>query len=249
MPARVIRSGLIDSEVIAALHDRTFRLYMHLVLSADDYGLVEIGFGPIRRAAPLLDWNRELVAKMLEELVDAELVLPYEVAGKRYAAIAKWRSSINSLTPKHPIPVFGMAHVLAPYRFKSPQCKDAARKILSHIKELSLSSDTPATPRSSTGAAPVPEGVRGKGVNLKQAEPDGSPDPIWETGLSVLKAQGISETSARSFFGLLLKEYANADVLEAITAAIGKAGAKAYICGFLKNRQKKTEPQKLRVAL
>jgi hypothetical protein len=83
----------------------------------------------------------------------------------------------------------------------------------------------------------------------RQAEPDGSLDPIWKDGLSVLQGQGLSEQNARTFLGMLLKDYAKVDVTEAITAAIGQANAKGYILGVLKNRQKKTEPQNLRVAL
>ena len=242
MSARVIRAGLIDSEVIASLHDRTFRLYIHLVLSADDYGLVEIDFGPIRRAAPLLDWSRELVAKMLEELVDAELILPYEVAGKRYAAIAKWRSSINSLAPRHPIPAFGMTHVLVPYKFKSKQVRDEAAKILRHIKELASNSDTPVTPQSGASEALVPEGVRGQGVKLKQAEPDGSLDAVWNEGLSLLQGQGATEKDARVFLGMLCKRHNVNDIADAIQSAIGKVEAKGYIVKILQTKPLKGAP-------
>ena len=134
MPSRVLREGLADSELIALLSDRAFRLYIHLHLAADDYGLVAIDFGPIRKAAPLSDWNREIVAKMLCELADGEVILPYEVDGKRYAAISKWKSKINSIAPKHPIPSFGMNHMLDPYGFKSADVRNAALKIINQIK-------------------------------------------------------------------------------------------------------------------
>jgi hypothetical protein len=166
MVSRVLRDGIVDSEAIAVLHDRTFRLYVHLILRADDYGLVEIDYGPIKRAAPLLDWNRELVAKMLSELVDAAMLIPYEVEGKRYAAIAKWQSNVNSKSPKHPIPPFGMGHVRKPYKYKSSEVREAAQKILRNINKRTSGSDTPVTHSVATGAALVPEEVRGKGVKI-----------------------------------------------------------------------------------
>jgi hypothetical protein len=242
MPARVIRNGLIDSEIIAALHDRTFRLYVHLLLSADDYGLVEIDFGPVRRAAPLLDWNRELVAKMLGELVDAALILPYEVEGKRYAAIARWRSWVNSTKPKHPTPAFGMAHVLQPYYFKSQSVREAASKFLSHLKELGLKSPPPVPPQGGAGSPLVVEGVRGKGVKIKPAEPDGSLDPVWGPGLQTLITAGIREDQARSFVGALLGSWTAADVLEALQASSGAADPRGYARGVLKDKPKKGEP-------
>lgn len=249
MSSRVIRGGLVDSETVAGLHDRTFRLYMHLILSADDYGLVETDFGPIRRAAPLMDWNRELVAKMLGELTDTRLILPYEVANKRYAAIAKWQSSINCLAPRCPIPSFGMGHVLRPSKFKSERVREEAGKILSHIKEHVSNSATPATPQSGTSVALVPEEVRGKGVKLKPSEPDGSLEAIWEEGVSLLIAKGLADSTARSFVGMLCKRHYPNDVADAIQAAHGKADPKGYITAILKTKPEKGEAGKLRVAL
>lgn len=178
MPSRIIRDGLIDSETVAGLHDRTFRLFVHLLLTADDYGLVAICYGPIKRAAPMMDdWSRELVAKMLDELIDAGLLLPYEIDGKRYAAIAKWRSAINSVRPKHPMPPFGMGHVLPPYWYKSRQVRDEALKILKHINAPAVNSGPPAGHQSPTSGALVDLMVKGKRVKGKRVrrEKENSP--------------------------------------------------------------------------
>lgn len=249
MSSRVIRGGLVDSEVIAALHDRTFRLYIHLLLSADDYGLVETDFGPIRRSTSLLDWNRELVAKMLGELTDAYLILPYEVAGKRYSAIAKWQSSINCLAPRCPVPSFGMGHVLRPSKFKSEKVREEAGKILSHIKELVPNSATPVTPQRGAGVALVPEGVRGKGINQKLPEPDGSLDAVWDEGVSILCDKGVTESTARKFLGMLCKRYEASDVADAVQAAADKADPKAYIARILQSKPLKGQSKPRTVAL
>lgn len=170
MASRVIRDGLLDSETVSALHDRTFRLYIHLLLAADDYGLVAIGYGPIKRAVPLMDWNRELVAKMLVELTDAGLILPYSVDDKQFAAMARWKSNINSLAPKHPIPPFGMQHIIGAYKFKSQTVRDAAEKIINNIKDKSFQSDTPAPHQHVTSHAPV--SGRGKSKEVKDIRPN-----------------------------------------------------------------------------
>lgn len=162
MSSRIIRDGLLDSESISSLHDRTFRLYIHLLLAADDYGLAAIGYGPIKRAAPLMDWSRELIAKMLLELTDVGLILPYEVLGKQYVAIAKWKSAINCLSPKHPTPPFGMRHIIGANKFKSSEVREAALKIAPHIKALILGSGAPVSNERVAGSALVPEEVIGK---------------------------------------------------------------------------------------
>jgi hypothetical protein len=159
MPNRVFRDGLLDSEIVAGLHDRTFRLYTSMILSADDFGLVEIGFGPIKRANPLLDWSRETVAKMLGELTDASLILPYEADSKAFAAITKWCSQINSKRPKHPLPSFGLGHIKSVYGFKDASTRIEASK---YIKHLAIGSGPPVPHHGPTSPPLVPEEGRGK---------------------------------------------------------------------------------------
>lgn len=245
MASRILRDGLADSEVIAALHDRTFRLWIHLLLAADDYGLVAVDFGPIKRASPMAEWPRELVAKMLCELTDAELIIPYEVGGKHYAAIARWKAKINSIAPKHPVPSFGMQHVLEPYGYKSHTVRDAALKILKHINNDAQKSASLGIHQIGTSAALVPEGVRGKG--LKEA-PE-APDPIWTEGLQVITAAGIGEPNARRFIGMLCADWEKTDVLDALRAAVGKVDPKAYAQSVLNSRPRKGFHAERKVAL
>ena len=179
MSSRVIRDGLRTSEAIDALHDATFRLYVHLVLTADDYGLFPLAYAAVRDAAPLRTWDRETIAKMLVELVDAGLVNPYEVGGKRYGAIVRWQSVIRSKKPKYPIPTWGLTHVLMPTGFKDPETKAAAMTLLSHLEPRPSNRGTPGvypgdttvTPLGDTsdnpGGALGQEGLRGKGKGVK----------------------------------------------------------------------------------
>ena len=168
MASRVIRDGLLDSEPVAALHDRTFRLFVGLILSADDYGLVELGYGPIKRAHGMLDWPREMVAKMLGELTDARLILPYEHQGRRYAAIAKWAAHINTVRPKHPLPSWGTEHVRSVLGFKSANVRVASSHYFKHLGFDRGPPVPPKAPPSGTHRAPIGnEEVRGKREEIK----------------------------------------------------------------------------------
>lgn len=173
MSSRVIRQGLLSSEAVAGLHDRTFRLYLGLILRADDFGLVEIGYGPIKESHALLEWTREIVAKMLGELTDARLILPYQVGPKRYAAIDRWEATIKSHKPQHPIPGFGLVHVRKVYWFKDVQTKIAASLYLKHLSLDSELPSAPLVPPQLPPRAPLGnEEVRGKRIKNKEGTHD-----------------------------------------------------------------------------
>jgi hypothetical protein len=92
---------------------------------------------------------------------------------------------------------------------------------------------------------PSPE-KRREEVKEATSPPDGG--PIWTEGLAILTDQGLSEKAARSYLGLLCRDYEEAEIVAAVKAAVGKADAKAYIGGVLKTRPKKG-PGGLRVAV
>lgn len=164
MPNRVLREGLLDSEPVSALHDTTFRLYVSILLSGDDYGLCDIGFGAVKKANPLQSWSREAIFKMLEEITDAKLIAPYEHRGKMYAAIARWRAKIQSRAPKHPAPPFGFGHCLEPYGFKDDETR---RSYILIINGMTSARAYPDKLQLTPGADPENEGGRGKGEVLK----------------------------------------------------------------------------------
>lgn len=162
MSSRILRDGMRSSEAVAGLQDNTFRLWIHLMLAADDFGLVEIGYGPIRESAPLMNWSREMVAKMLAELIEAELILPYETNRKCYAAISKWKQAVNCIQPKHPVPSFGMGHMQEPYKYKDQKCRNAAQELIKKNKEDTSNRVPRVRNEVVTSGEPVPEDVRCK---------------------------------------------------------------------------------------
>jgi hypothetical protein len=74
--------------------------------------------------------------------------------------------------------------------------------------------------------------------------PDPPPDPgreLWANAVQMLRDQGLSETSARSFIGLQCRTWDEDTVADAFSAAAGQANVKAYVLAVLKGKPKKGE--------
>ena len=101
MPNRLVRDEMLESEAILSLPIEARWLYVTILLSADDVGLFEATSFKLARRA---DIRRESGDKLLQMLADADLIRLYEVAGKRYGFIPKFRQRIQIKYPKHPLP-------------------------------------------------------------------------------------------------------------------------------------------------
>ena len=95
MADRILRTGLFDSEAWLGLKDNTDRVcWIHLFGSADTFG--NQPGGPLRLLhlwRPYGVDTVEKVAKILSELQDADLARPYQVDGKPYIHIPRYRQS------------------------------------------------------------------------------------------------------------------------------------------------------------
>jgi len=101
MPARMIRDGLLDSEAVLSLPVEARWLYVTILLSGDDVGLFEAT--PFRLAR-VADVRREHADRLLAMLADADLVRLYEMSGKRYGFIPKFRQRLQIKRAKCPLP-------------------------------------------------------------------------------------------------------------------------------------------------
>lgn len=106
MPDRVIRDELLESPRFVSLKDNADRLaYIALLLSADDLGNFD---GDLFRLVRL--WRdfgistRELAAKTLSELADADLIRPYQFEGKHYLHVPRFRQRLRYMKGKFPRP-------------------------------------------------------------------------------------------------------------------------------------------------
>ena len=107
MPNRMIRDGILESEAVLSLPVEARWLYVTILLSADDVGLFEATpFRLARRA----DVRREMAEKLLEMLVDSDLVRLYEVDGKRYGFIPRFGQRLQIKRSRHPHPPLALMH-------------------------------------------------------------------------------------------------------------------------------------------
>lgn len=101
MPCRLIRDEMLDSERVLGLPVEARWLYVTILLSADDLGLFEATSFKLARRA---DIKRETGEKLLAMLADSDLVRLYDVEGKRYGFIPRFRQRIQIKRLKHPAP-------------------------------------------------------------------------------------------------------------------------------------------------
>lgn len=101
MPNRLIREGLMESEQVLSIPVEARWLFVIVILSADDLGLFEAAeFALARRA----DVRREMASKLMQILADADLIRFYEVNGKRYGFIPKFRQRLQIKRSRYPLP-------------------------------------------------------------------------------------------------------------------------------------------------
>ena len=195
MANRVLRDGIRKSEAVNGLHDSTYRLYTFLLLVADDYGLVDISYGGVMEAAPLRQYTREEVAKMLGELTDSGLIYPYKAGNQSLAALAKWQGYVNSIKPRHAPPPQGLIHCLNPLGYKNASTRERASLLLKHLQ---TDSGPPVAHQYPTSGPMVPEEVRSNKEEvkdvpiIKQRTTSGPP-----TGVEVGTDQGMPKRGTR----------------------------------------------------
>ena len=107
MPDRIIRDEILNSDTALGLKRNTHRLaFVACVLAADDLGNLEAGPGALWRL--WRDWlaltDRAQVTEVMLALSDSGLIRLYEVDGKRYAHIPKFRQRLRYVNGKHPRP-------------------------------------------------------------------------------------------------------------------------------------------------
>lgn len=91
----------------------------------------------------------------------------------------------------------------------------------------------------------LPEKRREEVKEKEAAPPDGG--PVWSECLTILTEQKLSEKTARSFLGMLCRDYEEPDIVAAVKASVGKADASAYIRGVLKGAVKKGQPRRVAI--
>lgn len=205
MPARVIREGFLDSDAVAAAGEAAEAFFLRLALRADDYGRFDGRITVICRACwPLGGPTEDDVAKRLEALIRAGIVQRYEVNGKPYLLIPKFRQRMRTPRSKFPDPPAGCQP-------DDGQTPDVRRPDL----ELDLESEAEAEgPRPAAAKAPLPERA--------------NPTPESEAAAKQLSAEGMTVDADDSYLARWLRDgYALPAMLSALS--IAKARPRAPI--------------------
>jgi hypothetical protein len=87
---RTIKPELIEDESTAGLSHEAFRLFVGLILLADDYGNFRAHPKQLEGQIFWLAGVKEGVESVLDELLKANLIMPYQVREQRYAHVAGW---------------------------------------------------------------------------------------------------------------------------------------------------------------
>lgn len=134
MPDRIIRDGLLDSDRYIDLPTDTHRLlFDHMLISADDLGNTEATHGFVRRRLlqrppPQPQLEPAEIESMLAELARVDLIRRYDVGGKGYAHIPRYRQRLRSYKRVNPRP---------PENIECNEIKDKLR----HLPDMCPSND------------------------------------------------------------------------------------------------------------
>lgn len=105
MPSRVIREGLLDSQRYWSVSIESRQLFIHLLLLADDFGLVSLAPVFLRRRCFDNPPPDAKIGKQLAELQDEDLVRVYEDGrGARYGFLPRFGQRLRMMRCKHPMP-------------------------------------------------------------------------------------------------------------------------------------------------
>lgn len=105
MPSRIIRDGLLDSERYWSVGIEARQLFIHLMLLADDFGLVSLAPLYVRRRCFNDNPSAERVARLIAELQDADLIRCYQCQrGAPYGFIPRFNQRLQRKTMKCPPP-------------------------------------------------------------------------------------------------------------------------------------------------
>jgi len=99
---RTIKPELLDDERTSGLSDAGFRLFVSLILLADDHGAGRAGRLQLHAATRCGRGDPEITARALEELAVAGLVTVYSVRGQRYAHLRGWKKHQRIDKPSKP---------------------------------------------------------------------------------------------------------------------------------------------------
>lgn len=104
MPSRVIREGLLDSQRYWAVTVEARQLFVHLMLLADDFGLVSLAPVFIRRRCFDDAPSQQKIDRLIDQLIDVDLIRVYTAGDRRCAFIPRFCQRLRQMRAKNPAP-------------------------------------------------------------------------------------------------------------------------------------------------
>ena len=105
MPDRIIRDEILTSERYWSVSIEAQRLFIHLILVADDMARFSGKNFTIRSACfPGQSMDPAKLEKMLAELADVDLIRLWITQGERFIFIPRWKQRLRYQTSKYPEP-------------------------------------------------------------------------------------------------------------------------------------------------
>ena len=104
MPNRIVRESILDSSRYLSVDEGAQLLYQHLLLLADDFGCLSIEHTFIGRRCFVNRPTAERLDDLIDQLVTADLLRPYEHRGLRFGFIPRFRQRLKRETLKNPRP-------------------------------------------------------------------------------------------------------------------------------------------------
>ena len=185
MPDRLIRDELLTSERYWSVSIEAQRLFIHLLLVADDLARFSGKNFTIRSACfPGQAIAPEKVERMLAELQDLDLIRLYDSGGDRYIFIPRFGQRLRYKNSKFPAP---------------------PSEINDIPEEKSVSRPTVAIPQPDPSLLKRREEKRREEKKGADA-PLSADQKLWRVGLDMLTSAGKSEEQARTILGRHYKQ-------------------------------------------
>lgn len=121
MPTRYLKSEICDSETLDSLTPLAEVLFYRLLVTADDFGRLDARQAYVKsKCFPVRDSiTAKDTEKLLLELHEKEVIILYEIDGRRYLQLCKWTNKPRSDVSKYPAMINGCIQVYA----DAKQCK------------------------------------------------------------------------------------------------------------------------------
>ena len=175
MPNRILKDSICQSEKIDLLSSDAECLYYRLMVQCDDYGTYKADPRIVKSMCyPLKDSMTTTKAeKLLNELVDAGLIMPYEADGKRFLYFLNWtkHQQIKNKRSKYPMP---SDSDIEEYRSKIERCHSEKVRLcsLNPIQSNPIRIQSESNPNTNTNSVPAHTHGSQNNVRLTDEELD-----------------------------------------------------------------------------